>query len=69
MQIVPIKQSPVGQILDLRKVHGVTVVVTNIELVVVHIFRFLKPPFEGIASRRRVNSFRYAHDFVPSWIP
>ena len=36
MQIVPIKQSPVGQILDLGKVHGVTVVVTNIELVIVH---------------------------------
>ena len=36
MKIVPIKQSPVGQILDLGKVHGVTVVVTNIELVIVH---------------------------------
>jgi hypothetical protein len=50
-------------------VHGVTVVVTNIELVVVHISRFLKPPFEGIASRRRVNSFRLGSNSRPSWIP
>jgi hypothetical protein len=57
MQIVPIKQSPVGQILYLRKVHGVTVVVTNIELVVVHIFRFLNHPLKELPAGEGLTLF------------
>ena len=57
MQIVPIKQSPVGQILYLRKVHGVTVVVTNIELVVVHIFRFFNHPLKELPAGEGLTLF------------
>jgi len=44
----------------------VTFVVTNVELVIVHIARFLQPLREETSGRRRGNSFRFGDQAKPS---